>query len=264
MSEPGDSVGLPPEIWDAIIDQLKYDKRSLRRASLTCRVLYPRTRVHLFSFVNLSSESSCIRLAKLISLSPKLALHFQSLEISAATHDSIDYRPFTVIESLVNLKHLTLRGGNWSLMPDTVLSSLQSHSYLTFSIFPSFNFRAIGDICSLLQSSPHLVWASFWFKSNFTEECHLDHSLHHIPAPTSLHIGEADPTFPVDTLLKVAVSSRPCPFSLRNIRVLNIILSSRNAMLRQHLNQCLILVGTSLLTLFVRHSVPGMFTSISK
>lgn len=147
-------------------------------------------------------------------------------------------------------------------MPGTVVTSLQSHSYLTFRICPSFKFRSIGEICLLLQTSPHLRWASFWFKRTFTEECHLDHSLHSTPAPVALHIGEAEPTFPIETLLKLAATSRPCPFSFRNIRTLNIILSSRNAMLRQHLNQYLVLVGTSLNILHVNHSVPvPMYTS---
>ncbi|KAK0479619.1 hypothetical protein IW261DRAFT_1478379 [Armillaria novae-zelandiae] len=262
MSEPCYLLSFPQEICDAIIDLLRYDKRSLLAASLTCRAFYPRTRVYLFTYATLSTESSCIRLAKLISLSPELALLFNSLEINVASHDTIDYRPFSVIESLVNLKHLTLRGGDWSRMPYSVVSSLQSHSYQTFSICPSFNFRSIGEICLLLRSSPYLQWASFWFKGNFTEECHLDHSLHRTPAPAALHIGEADPTFPVETLLKLAATSRPCPFSFRNIRTLNIILSSRNAMLRQHLNQYLVLVGTSLNILHVNHSVPvPMYTS---
>ncbi len=243
---------------------LQDDRRSLLRASLACRSLYPRTRVHLFSRVILSTESSCIRLAKLIALSPRIAFLFKSLQIGAASHDPIDYQPFAVIESLVNLKHLTLSGGDWSRMPDTVVSSLQSHSYCSLRVCQSFNFRAIGEICLLLQNSPDLQWASFWFKGNFTEECHLHHSLHRIPAPVTLHIGEADPTFPIETLLKLAASSRSCPFSFRNIRTLNIILSCRNAMLRQHLNQYLILVGTSLNFLHVNHSVPGMFTNISK
>ncbi|SJL07068.1 uncharacterized protein ARMOST_10411 [Armillaria ostoyae] len=212
--------------------------------------------------VILSTKSCCIRLAKLIALSPGIALLFKSLEIGAASHDPIDYQPFAVIESLVNLKHLTLSGGLWSRIPDTVVSGLQSHSYRSLRVCQSFDFRAIGEICSLLQNSPDLQWASFWFKGNFTEECHLDHSLHRIPAPVMLHIGEADPTFPIETLLKLAASFRSCPFSFRNIHTLNIILSSRNAMLRQHLNQYLVLVGTSLNLLHVNHSMPvPMYTS---
>ncbi|KAK0234217.1 hypothetical protein IW262DRAFT_1506349 [Armillaria fumosa] len=238
MSEPS-HLSFPQEICDTIIDLLRYDRRSLLPVSLTCRAFYPRTRVYLFSHATLSTESSCIRLARLISLSPKLALLFKSLKINAASHDSIDYRPFSVIKSLVNLKHLTLSGGDWSRIPDTVVTSLQSHSYRTFRICPSFKFRSIGEICLLLQSSPHLRWVSFWFKRTFMEECHLDHSLHRTPAPATLHIGEADPTFPIETLLKLAATSRPYPFSFRNVRTLNIILSSRNAMLRQHLNQYL-------------------------
>ncbi|PBK59320.1 hypothetical protein ARMSODRAFT_899439, partial [Armillaria solidipes] len=67
--------GLPPEIVDSIIDELQDDKKSLLQASLTCKILCPRTRVHLFSSVSLSHKFDCYRLKELITLSPNLALN---------------------------------------------------------------------------------------------------------------------------------------------------------------------------------------------
>ncbi|PBK60843.1 hypothetical protein ARMSODRAFT_679007 [Armillaria solidipes] len=264
MPEPSDSLSLPPEIWDAIIDQLQYDKRSLLRASLACRALYPRTRVHLFSRAVLSTESSCIRLAKLISLSPKLALLFKTLSIAITKGNDPDsrvYEALTVIESLVNLTQLTLTGGDWSQMPDTVVSSLQSYSYRSLVVNPFFSFRAIGEICSLLQNSPDLQWASFRCKSNFTEECHLNHSLHRIPAPVRLQIDDMASSVPFETFLKLATSSRACPFSFRNVHTLSIALSGQSRILRQLLNQYLVLLGTSLKFLHVNHTPGFLYTS---
>ncbi|KAK0234197.1 hypothetical protein IW262DRAFT_1452734 [Armillaria fumosa] len=261
-----DSSCLPPEICDAIIDQLQYDKRSLLRAPVVCRALYPRTRVHLFSRAVLSSESSCIRLAKLIALSPELALLFKSLSIAITKGNDPDsesrvYGALTVIESLVNLTQLTLTAGDWSRMPDTVVSSFQSYSYRSLVVNPFFSFRTIGEMCSLLQNSPDLQWASFRCKGNFTEECHLNHSLHRIPAPVRLQIDDTASSVPFETFLKLATSSRPCPFSFRNVHTLSIALSGQSRILRQLLNQYLVLLGTSLKLLHVNHTPGFLYTS---
>ncbi|SJK98747.1 uncharacterized protein ARMOST_02016 [Armillaria ostoyae] len=104
---------LPPEILDTIIDELQNDKKSLLQASLACKAICPRTRVHLFSITSLSSQSDCDRLLKLITLSPKLALHFKSLDIMMIQlqdiHETLAaYGGLTVIESLVNVTRFSL------------------------------------------------------------------------------------------------------------------------------------------------------------
>ncbi|SJL18339.1 uncharacterized protein ARMOST_21925 [Armillaria ostoyae] len=102
--------GLPPEILDAIIDELQDDTKSLLQVSLACKALCPRTRIHLFSVATMSSyrtESQCDRLRKLITLSPKLVLHFKTLHIAIEPildgHVPGVYGPLTIIESLVHL-----------------------------------------------------------------------------------------------------------------------------------------------------------------
>ncbi|KAK0432527.1 hypothetical protein EV421DRAFT_1742268 [Armillaria borealis] len=249
MPHGHDSSGLPPEIYDAIIDELQDDKRSLLRVSLTCRALCPRTRVHLFSYVSLYNESSCSRLHELIALSPNLAPHFKSLCISITSVDDQDprvYEAFTVIKSLVNLTQLTLAGGDWSQLPDTVVSSLQSHSYRSLEVYASFCFRAIGNICSLVQNSPDLQRATFAC-DDFTGDCHLNHSLHHTSAPVELHISDfAGSSVAAETLLKMATSFRSCPFSFRNIHTLSVTFSGQSRVVRQRLSQYLVLPGTSL------------------
>ncbi|PBK59297.1 hypothetical protein ARMSODRAFT_802167 [Armillaria solidipes] len=260
MPHSRDSSGLPPEIYDAIIDELQDDKRSLLQVSLTCRALCPRTRVHLFSSVALYNESSCSRLRELIALSPNLAPHFKSLCISITSVDDQDpraYEAFTVIKSLVNLTQLTLAGGDWSQLPDTVVSSLQSHSYRSLEVYASFCFRAIGNICSLVQNSPDLQRATFACDNDFTEDCHLNHSLHRTSAPVELHISDfAGSSVAAKTLLKMATSFRSCPFSFRNIHTLSVAFSGQSRVVRQRLSQYLVLLGTSLSYLHVSHTVP--------
>ncbi|SJL18360.1 uncharacterized protein ARMOST_21948 [Armillaria ostoyae] len=114
---------LPLEILDAIIDELQRDKKSLLQASLACRAFYPRTRVYLFHTVTLHSKSCCNRFRALFTLSPKLASHFKSLEINYVFPTPEDCGALTVVESLVNVTHLSLSMGDWRDMPDSVRRS---------------------------------------------------------------------------------------------------------------------------------------------
>ncbi|KAK0432528.1 hypothetical protein EV421DRAFT_2000713 [Armillaria borealis] len=248
---------LPPELLDIIIDELQDDEPSLLEASLAFKALYPRTRVHLFRAASLDIESSCDRLRELITLSPKLALHFKSLDIEMINgpEESICIE-LTVIESLVNLTHLSLIRGYWHHLPDTVVSSLQSCSYLRIDIGSFFEFRSMGNICSLVQNSPDLQQVRFTFRNDITdwEECDLNHSFPCIPAPVALYINTSE-NFPdpVETVLKWATLSRPCRFSFRDIHKLDISLPDRNPDVLPHLGQYLTLLGTSLKHLCVRH-----------
>ncbi|KAK0465885.1 uncharacterized protein EV420DRAFT_1709185 [Desarmillaria tabescens] len=62
----------------------------------------------------------------------------------------------TVIESLINVTRLSLGGGEWHRMPDSVVSSLQSRSYHVVDTSLFFHFRSIGEIFSLVKNSPDL------------------------------------------------------------------------------------------------------------
>ncbi|PBK59318.1 hypothetical protein ARMSODRAFT_802658 [Armillaria solidipes] len=216
---------LPLEILDAIIDELQRDKKSLLQASLACRAFYPRTRVYLFYAVTLHSKSCCDRLRALFTLSPKLASHFKSLEINYVFPTPEDCGALTVVESLVNVTHLSLSMGDWRDMPDSVVSSLQSHSYRSLVIGRDFGFRTIGEICSLVKNSPNLKQVDISAHSHYgiTEECNLDHSLHSSPAPVAARICDFL-SHSAGIVMKSVFSSGPCPFSPSNIHTLLLVL----------------------------------------
>ncbi|SJL18364.1 uncharacterized protein ARMOST_21952 [Armillaria ostoyae] len=271
-------LDLPQEILDVIIDELQDDKKSLLHASLACEALCPRTRVHLFSSVRLSVKSDCDRLRELITLSPKLALHFTFLRLKLWYRQAPAYgRALTVIESLVNISHLSLRLGEWCDMPATVVASLQSRSYHTLNISAYFKFRSTGEICSLVRSSPGLQHVRFACEKALTEECNLDHSLHPAPAPVLLRAINRLPFSFVQvidheriffnsdrTLMKQATSSAPCPFSLCNIQRLEIGLLDDGGAVSQHIYRYFALSATALKHLFVRHDTPGLLSASSR
>ncbi|SJL18362.1 uncharacterized protein ARMOST_21950 [Armillaria ostoyae] len=227
---------LPPELLDAIIDELQGDKKSLLGASLACKALCPRTRVHLFS----------------------LALHFRTLYIALMNvqdiHAPAVYGALTVIESLVNVTDLSLLAGDWRHVPDTVVSTLQSRSYHSLEVTMSFRFRSTGEICSLLKNSPDLQYVMFACRTVLVE-CGLDHSLPCTPAPIVLKIGQF---FDSGTLMKWATSARPCPFSFNNLHTLDITLPDYNGTVSQHLYQYLALPATALKHLYVTHNILGL------
>ncbi|SJL18357.1 uncharacterized protein ARMOST_21945 [Armillaria ostoyae] len=250
---------LPPEIRDAIIDELQGDKKSLLRASLVCRAFCPRTRVHLFSIASLTGKSDCDRLRELITLSPQLALHFKFLHI--AFLDPIEnYGALTVIESLIDVTRLSLAYGDWRYMPHSVVSSLQSHSYRIFNI-TIFQFTSIGEICSLLKNSPNLERERIACKDdNITGQCTSNHSLRFTPAPAVVDVNGSDSR----TILKSVLSSSPCLFSCSNIDVLKITLRDANTATLQCLKQYLARSHRSLKHLHVTHLHPGFATASSE
>ncbi|KAK0465918.1 uncharacterized protein EV420DRAFT_1508789 [Desarmillaria tabescens] len=260
-------LDLPPEILDAIIDELHGNKKSLLRASLACRAFYPRTRIHLFSVALLRGKSDCDRLRELITMAPKLALHFKSLEIKFTFRtiyiSPVDFRALTVIESLINVTCLSLSSGSWHAMPDSVVSSLQSHSYHTLVIGQHFHFRSMGEICLLVKNSPDLQEARIMCSnSGITEECNMNHSLHFTPAPVTIHIDGSQDS--AETLMKLVLSSGPCPFSCTNVDTLSIALEHESTTVLQCLNEYLTRSRRSLKHIRVTHFGPGFRTASSE
>ncbi|KAK0447040.1 uncharacterized protein EV420DRAFT_887522 [Desarmillaria tabescens] len=72
---------LPPEITDRVIDELSYEHQTLSSCTLVSRNFLPRSRLHFFRHVILSTPQSCKRFHELILSNPSIASLVKSLEI---------------------------------------------------------------------------------------------------------------------------------------------------------------------------------------
>ncbi|PBK93472.1 hypothetical protein ARMGADRAFT_1012360 [Armillaria gallica] len=258
MSDQNDSNQreFPPEILDAIVDELKGNKRALIQMSLVCRDLYPRTRIHLFHSVSLSTKADCDRLRALLTLSPKLAIHFKYLRISCREFLlSADHESLTVIEPLINITSLSLESIGF-LFPkrefcQSVWDILCSNSYHSIQI-SSWCFARMDEFCGLMYESPNLrrieTLLVKYPEPQFSPQHPCDHSTR---SPVELVIDDISEK--PEVVLGSAISLFPCPYSFRSVRFLKIRLSCRNPVFLQRLDHFLTLPTTSLKNLYIRH-----------
>ncbi|KAH9939215.1 hypothetical protein B0H21DRAFT_825251 [Amylocystis lapponica] len=67
------SSRLPPELWDHILDCLRYDPVTLKSCSLTCRAWLPAARLPLFSQVCIPTEERYLEFERFFTESPLIA-----------------------------------------------------------------------------------------------------------------------------------------------------------------------------------------------
>ncbi|KAK0431240.1 hypothetical protein EV421DRAFT_1854580 [Armillaria borealis] len=245
----------PPEILDAIVDELKGNKHALIQISLVCRDLYPRTRVHLLHSISLSTKADCDRLRALITLSPKLAVHFKHLHISCREFLlSADRKSLKVIEPLINITSLHLESlgfhGPEREFCDSVWASLCSHSYHTIQL-SNWCFAWMDEFCALMSNSTSLYRIETLLVRFPKPECNTYHPRHPTTSPIELVID--DLTQNPEVILESAVSPSSCPYSFSRVRFLKIRLGCGDTIFLQRLNKFLDLPSTSLKNLYIRH-----------
>ncbi|KAK0185206.1 hypothetical protein F5146DRAFT_198753 [Armillaria mellea] len=245
----------PPEILDSIVDELKDNKHALIQISSVCRDLYPRTRVHLLRSVSLSTKADCDRLRALITLSPKLAIHFKHLHISCREFLlSADRKSLKVIESLVNITSLHLESlgfhGPEREFCDAVWTSLCSHSYHTIQL-SNWCFAWMDEFCALVSNSTSLYRIETQLVRFPKPECNTYHPRHPTTSPIELVIDDLTPN--PEVILESVVSPSSCLYSLNRVRFLKIRLGRGDTAFLQRLNRFLDLPSTSLKNLYIRH-----------
>ncbi|KAK0430537.1 hypothetical protein EV421DRAFT_278758 [Armillaria borealis] len=75
------AMRLPPEITDSVIDELRYERQTLKSCTLVSRNFLLRSRLHYFGHVILSTPALCKRFFQLILSNPTIAFLVKSLEI---------------------------------------------------------------------------------------------------------------------------------------------------------------------------------------
>ncbi|KAK0468833.1 hypothetical protein IW261DRAFT_1011718 [Armillaria novae-zelandiae] len=72
---------LPPEITDSVIDELRYERHTLKSCTLVSRNFLLRSRLHFFRHVTLTTPKLCKRFLQLILSNPTIAFLVEFLEI---------------------------------------------------------------------------------------------------------------------------------------------------------------------------------------
>ncbi|KAK0211338.1 hypothetical protein DFS33DRAFT_1271160 [Desarmillaria ectypa] len=105
---------LPQELFDAIVDKLQYDRKSLMACSLAFRAFLPRTRFHLFRKIVLN-ETFSQKFHKLVVSSPNIPRNVTDLTFFGDAFKERLILP--VIHSLVNLSTLSLQDMDFDDVP---------------------------------------------------------------------------------------------------------------------------------------------------
>ncbi len=72
---------IPPELTDNVIDELRYERQTLKSCTLVSKSFLLRSRLHFFGHIILSTPALCKRFCQLILSNPTIAFLVKSLEI---------------------------------------------------------------------------------------------------------------------------------------------------------------------------------------
>ncbi|KAJ7510658.1 hypothetical protein B0H11DRAFT_1955651 [Mycena galericulata] len=105
----------PQELIDRVIDESADSAATLRSCALVCKAFLPSSQAHIFLSIDCTITATSMaqnrfeRLSQVLSISPHLARHIQSLRITCPFHDDMDaetdlailYVPLTLVISLI-------------------------------------------------------------------------------------------------------------------------------------------------------------------
>lgn len=176
MDGPGDTVVVvttpshressasvfPTEIYERIIDFVASKRSSqyiLTACSLTCRSWFPRSRLHLYSWVALSSRSGLGKFVYSLEVNPSNGILVRKLQIDGeSSQEWVSALPLTLASRLKKLSKLTLMNIDVSQLHSSFYQHLSSFS--SVSVLHLFDIRT-GDppqvpLSRFIQAFPHL------------------------------------------------------------------------------------------------------------
>ena len=152
----------PPELIDAVIDQLHGDTDALRACALTSTSWLPASRYHLFNTLSLEDEVSILRWTWTFSTPSDIPSHVKNLHLGCVSllddnnsNATLDLSTFTHLKSLsiggsdVTPRYRHLSGNSLqrvTLLPSASLRTLS----LSFPVLP------ISDVFSVVRHFTHL------------------------------------------------------------------------------------------------------------
>ena len=151
----------PPELIDAVIDQLREDVDALKACALTSSSWLPTSRYHLFNEVFLEDEASILRWTQTFSTPSDIPSYVENLHVGCVSllddnsNLPLDFSTFTRLSGLIiGGSEVTPRYRHLSENPFRRIILLPSTSLRTFSL--SFPVLPVSDVFSVVRHFPRL------------------------------------------------------------------------------------------------------------
>ncbi len=222
---------LPPELIDAIIDELHNDQAGhsrsfLKSCSLACKLFIPRTRQHLLRDITIRSNRQCkdflalCRSSRHVSSSPTALTIIWTVNHRLAHTMSTRMDFPALLRILSNLNQIKLSGMDWKSLSPKFIDSLATHSFRSITLMHT-HFTDSNAFYSFLSRSPDLRQISCFmttidnndrppFSANFDASCR--------PHITGLSLRK------MRQIPEMVLSPTLSPLNLDRLRVLDVLL----------------------------------------
>ncbi|KAK0437276.1 uncharacterized protein EV420DRAFT_1588849 [Desarmillaria tabescens] len=225
---------LPQELVDRIIDEARDDIPTLRSCSLVSHAFLPRTRVHLFETIDLSTIDECQKFHALCITSPHVITYVKNLDLctlyGGRRERILEDPSFPAVMGLIpvcQLERLKINKYHWSEVSESSKEALSQHS-----------FRSVVLDTNLLKD----VDALYTVFSGSTE---FDLSFEGIIGESSPFITNMSPPASggwlvklslegfCDPILESIIETQTYPFSVNNLQSLSIIIEHQTTVASQ-------------------------------
>jgi len=149
----------PPELIDAVIDQLREDVNALKACALTSSSWLPTSRYHLFNDVFFEDGTSILRWTRTFSTPSDIPSYVENLHVGCVS--LLDSNPAPDLSTFTRLKGLFIGGSEVTpryryldKIPFRRITLLQSTSLRTFSL--SLPVLPVSDVFSVVRHFPCL------------------------------------------------------------------------------------------------------------
>ncbi|SJL18049.1 uncharacterized protein ARMOST_21620 [Armillaria ostoyae] len=215
---------LPQELVDRIIDESSDDIPTLQSCSLVSHTFLPRTRVHLFKTIGLSTILECQKFHGLCVASPHLTAYVKNLGICTRygghNHPVLEDPSFLAVMSLLpvgQLKGLKMMKYHWDNISESSKEALSRHSFRSVIL----DTNLVTDVDSLYTVFKGSTELDLSFEGIIGESSLFTTMAPPVAGPSLVKLrleGYSDP------ILQSIVDTRTYPFSVNNLRSLSIII----------------------------------------
>ncbi|KAK0430675.1 hypothetical protein EV421DRAFT_1912619 [Armillaria borealis] len=247
---------LPQELVDRIIDEARDDTPTLQSCSLVSHTFLPRTRVHLFETIGLSTVLECQKFHSLCVASPHLTAYIKNLGIcthyGGHNHPVLEDPSFSALMSLLpvgQLEGLKMMKYHWDNISESSKETLSWHSFRSVVL----DTNLVTDVDSLYTVFKGSTDLDLSFEGIIGELSQFTTMAPPAAGPSLVKLrleGYSDP------ILQSIIDTRTYPFAVNNLRSLSIIIQHLGTV--DLLKDILDLPLPSLEHLSVMHRVRGI------